>query len=75
VHVTGIAGKASLALVWQEYGYSDGLRLQTCPIMEAGQGSALAVLVPLPCKLFYHDLPTEEGEYWVRKLTKQASRC
>jgi len=26
-------------------------------------------------KLFYHDLPVEEGDYWVTRLTKQSTKA
>lgn len=36
--------------------------------------SGFATLVAEPRELFYHDLPEEEGNYWVGKLEKQAQK-
>jgi pimeloyl-ACP methyl ester carboxylesterase len=36
--------------------------------------SGFAVITVDPRQLFYHDLPEEEGNYWVGKLEKQALR-
>ena len=37
--------------------------------------SGFAVIVAPPRELFYHDLPVEEGDYWVSKLEKQALKA
>jgi pimeloyl-ACP methyl ester carboxylesterase len=36
--------------------------------------NAFVTLVTPPRELFYHDLPEEEAEYWISKLTKQAAK-
>lgn len=37
--------------------------------------SGFAVIVAEPRELFYHDLPVEEGDYWVSRLEKQALKA
>ena len=53
----------------------DGLGGKPPPSWEVDQQSGFAVLLVYPRQLFYHDLPVEEGEYWVTRLTKQSSKA
>jgi pimeloyl-ACP methyl ester carboxylesterase len=71
-----VIGIASMASGFGPSGVSfiDGLGGSPPPSWKVDEESGFAVLVAEPRELFYHDLPVEEGEYWVGKLTKQASR-
>ncbi|KAJ9660049.1 hypothetical protein H2198_002746 [Neophaeococcomyces mojaviensis] len=42
------------------------------PIWNANYETGFLEITIDPRELFYHDLPKEEGDYWVSKLTKQA---
>jgi len=44
------------------------------PFWDMETEPGFATLVVDPRELFYHDLPVSEGDYWVGKLTKQATR-
>ncbi len=67
-------GIAMLASGFGSTGVSfiDGLGGTPPPSWRADTESGFAVLVAEPRELFYHDLPMEEGEYWVSRLKKQA---
>ncbi|KAI8711874.1 AB hydrolase-1 domain-containing protein [Fusarium sp. LHS14.1] len=45
------------------------------PIWEANYETGLAPLTVDPRELFYHDLPEEEGKYWVDKLQPQSLKA
>jgi len=45
------------------------------PSWIADEESGFATLVADPKEMFYHDLPSEEGDYWVSKLTKQSLKA
>lgn len=52
--------------------FLDGFGGSPPPIWKVDPGEFVTLTVPAR-DLFYHDLPEEEGNYWVNKLTKQAS--
>ncbi len=43
--------------------------------MESGSTERLCVIIVEPRQLFYHDLPEEEGNYWVARLEKQSLKA
>ncbi|KAM0426476.1 hypothetical protein ACHAPT_008167 [Fusarium lateritium] len=45
------------------------------PIWEADYDKGLATLTAEPRELFYHDLPEEEGKYWVGKLQQHSLKA
>ncbi|KAL3421228.1 hypothetical protein PVAG01_07673 [Phlyctema vagabunda] len=51
--------------------FIDGLGGKPPPSWRTDPSGFAIITVPAR-ELFYHDLPVEEGEYWVGKLTKQA---
>jgi pimeloyl-ACP methyl ester carboxylesterase len=71
-----VIGIASMASGFGPSGISfiEGLGGKPPPSWKVDEESGFAVLVAEPREMFYHDLPVEEGNYWVSKLTKQASR-
>ena len=44
------------------------------PPLWRGDDSGFATLVLPPREAFYHDLPVQEGEFWVSKLKKQSQK-
>jgi len=52
--------------------FLDGFGGAPPPIWRLDPGEFVVLTVPAK-DLFYHDLPDEEGNYWVSKLTKQSS--
>ncbi|KAM5344248.1 hypothetical protein ACJ41O_012785 [Fusarium nematophilum] len=55
--------------------FLDGLGGKPPPIWECDWENGIANITVDPRELFYHDLPVEEGEYWVGKLQKQALKA
>lgn len=54
--------------------FVDGMGGKPPPSWESDKENGFAVLVADPRELFYHDLPIEEGNYWVGKLQKHSLR-
>jgi len=52
-------------------GFLEGFGGQPPPIWKLTPEGYCEIVVPAR-ELFYHDLPVEEGDYWVSQLTKQA---
>jgi pimeloyl-ACP methyl ester carboxylesterase len=52
--------------------FMDGAGGKPPPTWTVDEESGFATIVVDPRELFYHDLPVEEGNYWVGQLTKQA---
>jgi len=71
-----VIGLALIATGFCETGKSflDGLGGQPPPTWRLDSSGFAQFNVPTR-ELFYHDLPEEEGNYWVSKLTKQASNA
>ncbi|KAH8669671.1 Alpha/beta hydrolase fold-1 [Tricladium varicosporioides] len=71
-----VVGMAMLASGFGPSGSSfiEGLGGKPPPLWSADTASGYAVLTsdPPPRESFYHDLPVEEGDYWVSQLTKQS---
>ncbi|KAH6672230.1 Alpha/beta hydrolase fold-1 [Halenospora varia] len=71
-----VVGLAMLASGFGPSGLSfiDALGGTPPPLWSADTASGYAVLTsePPPRESFYHDLPVEEGEYWVSQLTKHS---
>jgi len=72
-HVIGIASMAS-GFGPSGVSFVDGMGGKPPPSWKVDTESGYVVLVAEPRDLFYHDLPEEEGNYWVGKLTRQASK-
>ncbi|KAF4624451.1 hypothetical protein G7Y89_g13720 [Cudoniella acicularis] len=70
-HVIGVAMMAS-GFGATGVGFLEGIGGQPPPSWKLDLESGFAVLVAEPRELFYHDLPEEEGNYWVKELQKQA---
>lgn len=45
------------------------------PFWRVNKGTGFAELIADELELFYHDLPQEEGEYWVGQLTTQSLKA
>ena len=73
-HVLGIVMLAS-GFAQTGVSFLDGMGGKPPPSWEADQQSGFATIVVEPRELFYHDLPTEEGNYWVKKLGKQSLKA
>lgn len=56
-------------------GFIEALGGQPPPSWKAETDSGFAVLAVEPRELFYHDLPAEEGNYWVGKLESQSLKA
>ncbi|KFZ25184.1 hypothetical protein V502_00316 [Pseudogymnoascus sp. VKM F-4520 (FW-2644)] len=54
--------------------FIDGLGGKPPPSWRADVSGFAIITVP-PRELFYHDLPDEEGDYWVTKLKKQSLKA
>ncbi|TAQ90333.1 hypothetical protein B7494_g1354 [Chlorociboria aeruginascens] len=52
--------------------FIDGLGGKPPPFWRIDEESGFAVLTVDPRELFYHDLPVEEGNYWVGKLEQHS---
>ena len=72
-HVIGIVSMAS-GFGPSGMTFIDGLGGKLPPSWEVDEATGFAVILAPPRETFYHDLPLEEGEYWVEKITKQAAR-
>ncbi|KAE9380710.1 alpha/beta-hydrolase [Stipitochalara longipes BDJ] len=72
-HVIGIASMAS-GFGPSGMTFADGLGGKLPPSWEVNEETGFADILAPPRETFYHDLPVEEGEYWVGKITKQAAR-
>ena len=72
-YVIGIASMAS-GFGPSEMTFVDGLGGKLPPSWEVDEATGFAVILAPPRETFYHDLPVEEGGYWVGKITKQAAR-
>ena len=70
-HVIGIVMLAS-GFTLTGVSFLDGMGGKPPPSWEADAQSGFAIITAEPRELFYHDLPTEEGNYWVSKLEKQS---
>jgi pimeloyl-ACP methyl ester carboxylesterase len=72
-NTNGVIGLVMMASGFGQTGVSfiDGLGGKPPPSWRLDP-SGFAILVAPSRELFYHDLPEEEGEYWVSKLQKQA---
>lgn len=55
--------------------FLDGFGGKPPPSWKADGESGFATIRADPRELFYHDLPTEEGNYWVEKLEKQSLKA
>lgn len=73
-HVLGIIMLAS-GFVATGVSFIDGLGGTPPPSWKTDPESGFAIIVAEPRQLFYHDLPKEEGDYWVGKLEKQAQKA
>ncbi|TVY21603.1 hypothetical protein LARI1_G000131 [Lachnellula arida] len=73
-HVIGIV---MLATGFAQTGLSfmEGLGGPPPPIWEMNQQTGFVDLVADSRQLFYHDLPVEEGDYWVTRLTQQSMKA
>jgi pimeloyl-ACP methyl ester carboxylesterase len=72
-HVIGIASMAS-GFGPSGMTFADALGGKLPPSWNVDEETGFAVILAPPRETFYHDLPVEEGEYWVGKITKQAAR-
>jgi pimeloyl-ACP methyl ester carboxylesterase len=70
-HVIGIVMIAT-GFVQTGMSFIDGAGGKPPPSWKADTESGFAVIVADAREMFYHDLPEEEGNYWVEKLTKQS---
>ncbi|KAK3321362.1 Alpha/beta hydrolase fold-1 [Cercophora scortea] len=52
-----------------------GLGGKPPPSWEADTASGFAVILAEPRDMFFHDLPEEEGNYWVSRLEKQSLKA
>lgn len=68
-HVIGLIMLAS-GFTQTGVSFIDDLGGKPPPSWKVDQESGFAVIVAYPKELFYHDLPTEEGDYWVSKIEK-----
>lgn len=73
-HVIGIASMAS-GFGPSGVTFLEGLGGNPPPSWKLNMETGFADLVAEPRDLFYHDLPEEEGNYWVGKLTKQSLKA
>ncbi|KAH8661710.1 Alpha/beta hydrolase fold-1 [Ilyonectria robusta] len=55
--------------------FLDGLGGNPPPTWECDWEQGIATIKVNPKELFYHDLPSEEGGYWVGRLQKQALKA
>jgi len=55
--------------------FLDGFGGKPPPSWKADEESGFATITDDPRQLFYHDLPEEEGNYWVEKLEKQSLKA
>ncbi|KAF7557082.1 hypothetical protein G7Z17_g905 [Cylindrodendrum hubeiense] len=55
--------------------FLEGLGGKPPPIWKEDTDTGLAVFTVDPRDLFYHDLPEEEGKYWVEKLQNQSMKA
>ena len=69
-HVIGLAMIAT-GFVQTNVGFLEGLGGHPPPSWELSPSGFATIIAPAR-ELFYHDLPVDEGDYWVSKLTKQA---
>lgn len=69
-----VIGIVMLATGFVQTGVSfiDGTGGKPPPFWTIDPESGFATLVVEPRQLFYHDLPEEEGDYWVQKLGNQS---
>jgi pimeloyl-ACP methyl ester carboxylesterase len=72
-HVIGLAMMAS-GFGQAGMSFLDGLGGKPPPSWELDP-SGFAIITAPPRELFYHDLPEEEGNYWVSKLTNQSLKA
>jgi len=72
-HVVGIAMMATGFAV-TGLSFLDGLGGKPPPSWTIDSESGYAVLVAEPRQLFYHDLPVEEGEFWVKRLGQHSAK-
>ena len=70
-HVVGLIMMASGFVVTGSC-FLDGFDGKPPPIWNVNTETGFLELTVEPRELFYHDLPEEEGKYWVEKLQKQA---
>lgn len=73
-HVLGIAMMAS-GFIPTGISFIDNLGGKPPPSWKADPENDFAIITVDPRELFYHDLPIEEGNYWVGKLEKQALKA
>ncbi|OCL10649.1 alpha/beta-hydrolase [Glonium stellatum] len=73
-HVLGIVMLAS-GFIPTGVSFLDGFGGKPPPSWKADVQSGFATIAVDPRDLFYHDLPTEEGNYWVSKLEKQSLKA
>ena len=73
-HVIGIVMLAS-GFTMTGISFLDGLGGKPLPSWKADAESGLAIISAEPRRLFYHDLPEEEGSHWVSKLEKQSLKA
>jgi hypothetical protein len=73
-HVIGLIMLAS-GFTQTGVSFIDDLGGKPPPSWKVDQESGFAVIVAYPKELFYHDLPTEEGDYWVSKIEKQSLKA
>ncbi|KAF8849566.1 alpha/beta-hydrolase [Acephala macrosclerotiorum] len=72
-HVIGIASMAS-GFGATGISFIEGMGGKPPPSWTVDEKRGLAVIVAEPREFLYHDLPEEEGKYWVGKLEPQASK-
>jgi len=72
-HVIGIIMLAS-GFVQTGSSFLDGFGGKPPPSWKIDSESGFAIIVADPRELFYHDLPEDEGNYWVEQLQKQAAK-
>jgi len=73
-HVIGLALMAT-GFAMTGVSFLDGGGGKPPPSWKLDLEKCFAVLLADPRQLFYHDLPEEEGNYWVGKLGKQALKA
>ncbi|MCJ1395344.1 hypothetical protein MMC18_009410 [Xylographa bjoerkii] len=73
-HVLGIAMLAS-GFIPTGVSFTDNLGGKPPPSWKVDPQSGFAVITVDPRLLFYHDLPVEEGDYWVGKLEKESLKA
>ncbi|KAF2099283.1 alpha/beta-hydrolase [Rhizodiscina lignyota] len=73
-HVIGLVNIATAFSQTGMKSFLDGLGGKPPPSWKIDPSGFAEIVVP-PRELFYHDLPEEEGDYWVSRLRKQSVKA